>query len=104
MNILEEFYRGNINPSEKFFEKGSEYAGLMQTFVDNEEKLVEYFKSTPNTDKEEGYLSELIDSINGINSIGLEECFIDGWRLGAKFILDTFLVPHNCQTFKNFNK
>lgn len=37
MNILEEFYHGNINPQEQFYK--SEYAAFVKIVSDNEEKL-----------------------------------------------------------------
>lgn len=39
MNILKEFYYGNVNPQEKCFKRESEYAAFVKIVSDNEEKL-----------------------------------------------------------------
>ncbi len=39
--ILEEFYFGNINPSERSYIRDSAYGKAVQTMTENEEKLTE---------------------------------------------------------------
>ena len=74
MNILEEFYYGNVNPQEKCFKRESEFATFVKIVSDNEEKLSAYLGG------------EILDTET-------RERFIEGWKLGARFMIDTFLVP-----------
>ena len=39
MTILEEFYNGNINPSEKFVKKGGEYGRLLNEYAEQLDRL-----------------------------------------------------------------
>ena len=90
MNMLEEFYYGNINPQEKFFKRETEYAKFVRIVSDNEEKLTAYL-----TGEEQHLFSQLMNAQSEILDVEARERFIEGWKLGAKFMLDTFLVPRN---------
>lgn len=88
MNILEEFYYGNVNPQEKCYKRGSEYATFVKIVSDNEGKL------TASLDGEEQHLfSRLMNAQSEILDTETRERFIEGWKLGARFMLDTFLIP-----------
>lgn len=88
MNILEEFYYGNVNPQEKFYKRESEYAAFVRIISENEEKLTTYLGG-----EEKHLFSQLMNAQSEILDTETRERFIEGWKLGAKFILDTFLVP-----------
>lgn len=88
MNILEEFYYGNFNPQEKFYKRESEYATFVKIVFDNEEKLTAYLGG-----EEQHLFFQLMNAQSEILDIESRERFIEGWKLGAKFMLDTFLVP-----------
>lgn len=88
MNILEEFYYGNVNPQEKFYKRESEYATFVRIISENEEKLNAYLDG-----EEKHSFSKLMSAQSEIISIENRERFIEGWKLGARFMLDTFLVP-----------
>ena len=88
MNILEEFYYGNVNPQEKFYKRESEYATFVKIVSDNEEKLSACLGGA-----EQHLFSQLMNAQSEITAIETRERFIEGWKLGAKFMLDTFLVP-----------
>lgn len=90
MNILEEFYYGNIHPLEKFSKRGTEYTKFVSIISDNEEKLSAYL-----TGEEQHLFSQLMNAQSEILDVEARERFIEGWKLGAKFMLDTFLVPRN---------
>lgn len=90
MNILEEFYYGNVNPQEKCFKRESEYATFVKIVSDNEEKLSAYLGG-----EEQHLFSQLMNAQSEIISIKTRERFIEGWKPGAKFMLDTFLVPRH---------
>ena len=41
MNFIEELYYGNINPNQKTFEKGTQFAKALKLFCESESKLTE---------------------------------------------------------------
>jgi len=89
-NILEELFDGNICPNEKRFDTKSEYAKLVGVISDNEEKLTAFLSENP---KEIDLLSQLLNAQSEINMFNERERFIEGFTLGAGFMLDTFLIP-----------
>lgn len=89
MNILEELYYGNINPNEKHFRRKSEYEKFVKIISSNEEKLKSYLD-----EEAQRLLLQLMDAQTAIAATGERERFIEGWKLGAQFVLDTFLMPH----------
>lgn len=93
MNILEEFYYGNVNPQEKCFKHESEYATFVKIVSANEEKLNAYLNAIPTAQEEQHLFSQLMNAQSEIISIETRERFIEGWKLGARFMIDTFLVP-----------
>lgn len=95
MNILEELYHGNIRPNDKEFDRNSHYAKFCKILTDNEQELTRFLKALPNAENELHLLSQMINSqaeVVGHNEI---ERFIEGYRLGARFMLDTFVMPDN---------
>ena len=88
MNILEELYYGNISPYEKCYKRDSEYAALTKIIANNEEKLTVCLSG-----EEQHLFSQLMNAQNEILSTETRERFIEGWKLGARFMLDTFLMP-----------
>ncbi len=87
MNILEELYYGNISPNEKSIREKSEYASYIGIVSDNEEKLSLYLDG-----EEKRLFDQLMDAQSNITNIEACERFIEGWKLGAQFMLDTFLI------------
>ena len=92
MNMLEELYYGNINPNEKCFDRNSEYGKFVKSISDNEEKLIAYITAIPTAAEEQRLLSQLINAQNEVLCISELERFIEGFKLGARFITDTFLT------------
>ena len=88
MNILEEFYYGNVNPQEKCFKRESEFATFVKIVSENEEKLSAYLGG-----EEKHLFSQLMNAQSEILDTETRERFIEGWTLGAKFMVDTFLIP-----------
>lgn len=93
MNIIEELYFGNINPNEKCFESNSKYAVLIKTISENEEKLTTYLSSLSESKEEHLLFSQLLNANSEVLRISELDKFIEGFQLGARFILDTFLLP-----------
>lgn len=89
-NILEELYYGNINPYAKRFAQDSSYEAFMKIISDNEEKLTEFLEAT---EEEKHLFSQLMNAQSEVLELSQTERFIEGFRLGARFVSDTFLAP-----------
>ena len=92
-NILEELYYGNINPQDKCFDRDSEYAKFVKIIADNEEKLDAFLRGISAAEKEHKLFSQLMDAHSSILVFSEKERFIEGFQLGARLMLDTFLIP-----------
>jgi len=87
-SILEALYYGNIAPWEKHFERGSEFAKHVQVISDSEAKLIAVLNG-----EEQQLLTQLIEAESSLSCLSEVEHFVEGFRLGAAFMLDTFFVP-----------
>ena len=85
-NILEDLYYGNISPCQRAVRPGSRVKKLMQKQSDLEAKLDESFTEEQRANFEQ-YLSVCADLLDA-NCL---DSFITGFRLGAQFMMDTFL-------------
>jgi len=93
MSIFEDLFYGNINPSDKCFDKQSEYAKFVKTVADNEEKLNAFLGNLPNAQEERRLFSQMIDAQIEIGQFSEIEWFIEGFRLGASIMLETSVLP-----------
>ncbi len=80
--VLEEFYYGNITPNQKSFTRNSPYAKAM----DKLSKSDTYLQEILNEDGK-AMLKAFEEAQDEVNSIGILEAFVDGYRLGARFML-----------------
>ena len=85
MNFLEELYYGNLCPCSYCFYNTAEYTELLESAV-NYEKILNDTLS----ESEVSILDQMTKAIDDMHSIESLDYFIGGWRLCAKFILDTF--------------
>ena len=83
--MLRELYRGKVAPAEKNIIPGSDFHKQQQKLVELE-KEIEAMLGGQEKEKFHAYLT-VQNSL--LYSIG-EERFIDGFRMGAKFILEIF--------------
>jgi len=90
-NILEELYYGNITPCDKCYSRDSEYAKCMKIISDHDEKLTAFLHENSNREAQDLF-SQLMSTQDEVLCMGEQERFIEGFRLGARFMLDTFLV------------
>ena len=67
MSVLKELYYGNINPHEKRVISNLEFEKHVKVILENEEKLSKTLKNE-------------------------EKYFIEEWKLGSRFMLDTFII------------
>lgn len=83
--ILSELYHGNINPVAKSIVQGSAYQKVMHRLSDLEEKLVAQLD-----EEQKKLLEDFIAAQGELNYISGEERFTDGFRMGARMILEIF--------------
>ena len=83
--ILQDLYYGNLNPSGKAFLPDSPYGRLVSDLAETEEKLLPLLTSA-----EKQLYAALVQHPLDIPSLSCEESFIDGFRLGARLILEIF--------------
>ncbi|MCL2694876.1 MAG: hypothetical protein FWE69_00960 [Clostridiales bacterium] len=94
-NILEELYYGNVHPTSKCYDRDSEYAKFVGIIGANEERLAAFLCGIPSAEKEQHLFSQLMNAQGEVSAFNELNRFIEGFQLGAKFMLDTFLVPQN---------
>jgi hypothetical protein len=86
-NILEELYYGNLSPCQRTVRPDSRVKKLMQKQSDLESKLTEPFTEEQRANFEQ-YLSVCADLLDA----NCFDSFITGFRLGAQFAFDTFVI------------
>lgn len=82
-HILEELYYGNINPNAKQFIRNTSFDRAMRTISDSEAKLTELL-----TGKEKELFLKMVNAFSEVDGTGNVEHFIEGFRLGARIIID----------------
>ena len=85
-NFLEALYYGEIAPFEKRFKHSPEYLKCVETIASSEEKLTACLNEA-----ERVLLSRLTDAEGDLSEFSILEYFIEGFRLGAAFVMDTFV-------------
>ena len=83
MNILEEFWYGNIEPTEYDTSSGKEYKELLQLISRNEEKLL----ATMN-DKQKELFSRYTDCVREHQAMAECLLFQNSFRLGARMMVE----------------
>ena len=85
MQILEEFWYGNINPAERPFQKQRSFDKAFKMLTKNEEKLLETLNEQE---------KELFDKFKTCydEMMQITECqtFIKGFKLGTRFTMACF--------------
>ncbi len=83
--ILSELYRGNLNPVAKKVVPGSEYQKCQHEAANLEEEILAVLDEQ-GKEKFQAFLA----SQGSLNYISGEERFTDGFRMGAKMMLEIF--------------
>lgn len=84
MNILEELYYGNIVPNEKCAKLNSEVKELLKLLNRNEVKLTVTF-----SEKQKITFEKYKDCNRQISEICEKDAFLNGFRLGARIIIES---------------
>lgn len=83
MNILEEFWYGNIEPAEYDASPSKEYKEMLQLISQNEDKLLATM-----TDAQKDLLSRYTDCVREFQAMAECLLFRNSFRLGARMMLD----------------
>ncbi len=83
MFVLQELWRGNITPSERFVRSGSEYKKIAGELSDEMDRLMEMI--SPEARKQLENIGNLRADMAVLSN---EDIFIYAFRLGARLMLD----------------
>ena len=83
MYTLQELWRGNITPSERFVRSGSEYKKIAGKLSDEMDRLMEMI--SPETRKQLENIGNLRADMAVLSN---EDIFIYAFRMGARLMLD----------------
>ena len=93
--FIEEFYYGNIEPQARSTKCNSAMSKELQILSDAEEYLTEKL-----TDEGKSKFLDYVNAWSVVNSESNLDSFIMGFRLGARFTVDTFI--NNEAPFKEY--
>ena len=85
-SFIEELYYGNIDPQNSGFEDDEGVQRTRQTIRENEAWLTDTL-----TGEEKKRFLDFADAWSAFNGDSTLDGFVTGFRLGARFVLDTFL-------------
>ena len=86
-NFIEEFYYGNIEPQARSTKQNKAVQKQMKILMTNED-----FLTTALSDKNKKQFLDYVNAWSIFNGESNLDSFIMGFRLGAKFMLDTFVT------------
>ena len=87
MSILEEFWYGNIEPTEHNSSPSREYKEMLQLISRNEEKLLATM-----TDAQKDLFSRYQDCVREFQAMAECLLFQNSFRLGARIMLDVMQI------------
>lgn len=86
-NFIEEFYYGNIEPQSRSTKQNMAVQKQMEILMTNEDLL-----TTALSDENKKRFLDYVNAWSVVNGESNLDSFIMGFRLGAKFMLDTFVA------------
>ena len=87
-SILSDLYNGNIFPAEQYATRSEEYRQIYQKNYQHYEDFIETLSKT-NPPLEKRFI-EIMDEQLDVIPYEFSEMFIDGFRLGARIMMDIF--------------
>ena len=87
-SFIEELYYGNIDPQNSGFEDDESVRRGLRTISENEDWMTEHL-----TGEEKKRFLDFADAWSAYNGDATLDGFINGFRLGARFVMDTFVLP-----------
>jgi len=85
-SILEELYYGNIDPQSRCYRQGSHIFEVSSEMVNIEESLNDRLDG-----KEKEMFKRYVEAYAELMAASELDAFIVGFRLGARFAMDTFM-------------
>ena len=85
-SFIEELYYGNIDPQNSGFENDAGIQRTLRTISASKDWLTEHL-----TGEEKKRFLDFADAWSAYNGDAALDGFITGFRLGARFVMDTFL-------------
>jgi len=85
-NVIEELYYGNLEPQELTTEITPKLKKKLSALAKKEEELTAMLP-----EKERELFTNYVNAHNEFSSISNSDCFISGFRLGARFACDMFI-------------
>ena len=85
--FIEDFYYGKIEPQECCSESKSELKKKLNSLTEKEESLTSRLSG-----EEKDLFVAYTNTYNDFLTVSIADSFISGFRLGAKFTLDTFVT------------
>ena len=86
-NIIEELFYGNLEPQELTTEITPKLKKKLNELVNKEEELAAKL-----SDEEKEKFANYVSKYNEFSSISIADGFVSGFRFGARFTYDTFVV------------
>ena len=90
VNFIEELYYGNIEPKNKKRRESRNYSREMEVLSENEDMLLEKLSL-----EDKKLFLEYVDAWGIVDGESVTASFVTGFRLGAKFAYDTFVLPES---------
>ena len=90
VNFIEELYYGNIEPQNRRRRESRNYSREMKILSENEDILLE---KLPLEDRK--LFLEYVDTWGIVDGESVVDSFVTGFRLGARFTCDVFVLPEN---------
>lgn len=92
MSILEELYKGNVNPSDKYIKENSEYAEINKQLTKYIDELLPLLN-----DEEKQLCEKIADTASNLGYISEKERFVEGFCTGAQIVLE--LLNYKSENF-----
>ena len=86
LNIIEELFYHNIDPQARMVRNGSNLQKQLGLMSDYEEQLTRTLK-----DEERKLFLAFVNSVSEVQAESQLDSFMVGFRLGARFVFDTFV-------------
>lgn len=87
-SVLMELYDGRVYPAEQFFPRSKEHKALLDRYCRHADEFTEKLsRLSPPRDEE---FTKVMDEYMDLISADLAEMFVDGFRLGARLMIEVF--------------
>ena len=92
-NVLDELYFGEIRLCDKMLSRNTRFTECYERRENCEETLRKYLGKYTDSEEARKALTTLVDTQDELQNFCELDRFFEGFRLGARFMLDTFVTP-----------